>query len=363
MTTSVNIVSTGARTPIGLASLPAAAALRAQISGVREHPFIVDQVGDPIPGALDALLDPGIMGTERLISMAENALREVCEPLSGEERTSIPRLPVYLGLPEIRPGFTENDAEIVCDGIYQLKGLPIELSAVNIFAEGHAAGLSAFSAATGQIKQGAIEACLVGGVDSYFQPDTIEWLNENRQLFGANSRSGFVPGEGSGFCLLMAERIRTKLSLKALAQVLSVATDRDTKLIKTSDICLGEGLTVAVQDAISGLSPPVEKIINEIICDINGERYRSEEWGFACLRLTKYFDDPTAYQSPAGCWGDLGAASGPLFAMLACQAADRGYAKGHRTLLWASSEGGLRAAAVLNTENTGKNDRRGNGHV
>ena len=43
----------------------------------------------------------------------------------------------------------------------------------------------------------------------------------------------------------------------------------------------------------------------------------------------------------------MGAASGPLFAMLACQAAARGYAKGKRTLLWSGSESGLRSAAVL----------------
>ena len=69
---------------------------------------------------------------------------------------------------------------------------------------------------------------------------------------------------------------------------------------------------------MSGLQPPDERI-NDIYCDINGERYRSEEWGFVCLRLSQYFDNPTAYRSPAECWGDMGAASGPLFAMLACR--------------------------------------------
>lgn len=98
-----------------------------------------------------------------------------------------------------------------------------------------------------------------------------------------------------------------------------------------------------------------------MICDINGERYRGEEWGFVCLRLSQYFDDPTAYDSPADCWGDMGAASGPLFIMLACQAIARGYAKGPRALLWTSSEGGLRGAAVIET--LGKNMRAEDGHA
>ena len=37
----------------------------------------------------------------------------------------------------------------------------------------------------------------------------------------------------------------------------------------------------------------------------------------------EYFDDPAAYDSPADCLGDMGAASGPLFAMLACRATVR----------------------------------------
>lgn len=362
MAVSVHIIATGARTPLGLQAAPSAAAIRAGISKMGEHPFMIDQVGNPMPGALDAQLDSAMMGPERLIALAETALREACASLTSDSSGHHLRLPVYLGLPEPRPGFSERDVEVVQHGLTKFGGLPIQISEVNVFTEGHAAGLSALATAIKQIQQGAFEACLVGGVDSYFQLDTMEWLDENRQLAGTVSRSAFVPGEGAGFCLLMAAHAWKRLGLNALARVLAVATGKETKLIKTSDICLGEGLTTTVQDAVSGLSPATE-VISDIICDINGERYRGEEWGFVCLRLPQYFDDPTAYRSPADCWGDMGAASGPLFAMLACQAAVRGYAKGPRILLWTSSEGGLRGAAVLELETLGKNVRRGDSHV
>jgi 3-oxoacyl-[acyl-carrier-protein] synthase-1 len=359
---SVHIIATGARTPLGLRAVQSAAAVRAGITRLGEHPFMIDQVGDPMPGALDARLDPVMMGSERLLALAETALREACAPLASDTRTPHLRLPVYLGLSEFRPGFTERDVWEVQHGLTKYEGLPIEISEVNVSVGGHAAGLSALATATEQIQQGALEACLVGGVDSYFQPDTMEWLDENRQLAGAVSRSGFVPGEGAGFCLLMAERTWKRLGLSPLARILGVAIGRETKLIKTSDLCLGEGLTVTVKNAVSGLTLPTEKI-NDIICDINSERYRGEEWGFVCLRLAQYFDDPSAYRSPADCWGDMGAASGPLFAMLACQAVARGYAKGPRTLVWASSEGGQRGAAILGLEPMARNVRWGIGHV
>jgi 3-oxoacyl-[acyl-carrier-protein] synthase I len=117
-------------------------------------------------------------------------------------------------------------------------------------------------------------------------------------------------------------------------------------VINTDDICLGEGLSATVGNALSGFRPSDERI-NGIFCDINGQRYRNEEWGFVCLRLSNYFDDPTAYQSPAECWGDMGAASGPLFAVLACDGLARGHAPGPRIMLWTSSEKGRRSAAVV----------------
>jgi len=129
--------------------------------------------------------------------------------------------------------------------------------------------------------------------------------------------------------------------------VRTVTLGQETKTIKTNGICLGEGLTKTVQAAVG--SPFEGSVINSVICDINGERYRGEEWGFVSLRLSHCFEDVTAYLSPADSWGDTGAASVPLFAVIACQAVQRGYGKGPRTLLWASSEGGLRGAALLET--------------
>jgi 3-oxoacyl-[acyl-carrier-protein] synthase I len=347
MVSSVYVIGNGARTPLGLLAAPSAAAVRASISSMQEHPFMADRSGKAIVGALDQGLDPTLIGPDRLLALAEPALGEACGPLRDAPGT--PRqLPLYLGMAEFRPGFSERDVKQITHGLGQIVGLPTTLSVASVFTEGHAAGLSALKMAVDQIQQEACEACLVGGVDSYFHPDTIAWLDQNRQLASTTARSAFMPGEGAGFCLLMAEHAWKRLGLTPLARVLGVSVGREAKLIKTPAVCLGEGLTDTVRRAVESLRAP-PAMINDVICDINGERYRGEEWGFVCLRLSQYFDDPTSYQSPAVCWGDMGAASGPLFAMLACQAAVRRYAKGPRTLVWASSEGGLRAAAVLDT--------------
>ncbi len=288
-----------------------------------------------MPAAMDSRLDPALFGFQRFVELAKRALEEITASLPTVASAPIP---LYLALPEIRPGFSKEDAIAI------QSALPC--SEVNLIIEGHAAGLAAFQLATGKIESGELEACLVGGVESYFHPDTMEWLDSNRQLIGSVSRSGFVPGEGAGICLLMSETAAYHHGLRPLAWVAATATGRETKLIKTSDVCLGEGLTAVVKEATAALEIPAESV-TDIICDMNSERYRAEEWGFVCLRLSLQMANPTDYISPADCWGDMGAASGPLFAMLACQASARKYAKGPRALLWASSEGGLRGAVLL----------------
>ncbi|SAK74035.1 3-oxoacyl-(acyl carrier protein) synthase [Caballeronia hypogeia] len=348
MANPIHIAGVGARTPVGLQAASAAAAVRAGIAGLIEHPYMVDCTGAPMPCAPDAQIDPEIVGSERFILLAEGALREACEPLEDVRRQQL-AIPLFLGLPEIRPGFPEQDALAIRSGVARFEGLPIRLSAVTAFIEGHASGLSALTAAVRQLNQGSFEMCLVGGVESYLNADTMEWLDENRQLAGTVSRSGFIPGEAAGFCLVMTDQCRRRLGLNSLAAVQACAIGKEAKLIKTQDICLGEGLSATVRNALDGVVLSGERI-TDIYCDINGERYRGEEWGFVCLRHSNYFDDPLDYVSPANLWGDVGAASAPLFMMLACQATARGYAKGPRTMLWVSSEKGLRAAAVLETE-------------
>lgn len=343
--TKVNIVSNGARTPLGPAVAPSAAAVRAALRAAVEHPFMISLLGEPIVGALEPGLDPKLMGPKRLLALAETAIGEACRPLelAGASR---PRLALHLALPEIRPGFTTQDVDAIRAGIEQNEELASHISRVNVFPQGHAAGILALEAGAKQIEQGAAEACLVGGIDSYFHPDTLSWLDENRQLAGGASRAGFIPGEGSGFCLLANDRVRDQLRCRSSLRLRTVALGNESQLIKTEENCLGEGLSLAVKEAVGGLRTPDERI-NAIYCDINGERYRATEWAFVCLRLSRYFDDPTGYVSPAECWGDTGAASIPLFAMLACEAAGRGYSRGPRSLLWASSEAGRRGAVVL----------------
>src|SRR4029077_19746565 len=116
-----------------------------------------------------------------------------------------------------------------------------------------------------------------------------------------------------------------------------------TKLIKTGTVCLGDGLT-ALFRALAGEPPTVKA--DHLYCDMNGEPYRADEFGFAIIRAGGLFRDSSAFTAPADCWGDVGAASGPLFLVLIDAATRKGYAPGQVLAAFTSSESGERCGFV-----------------
>jgi 3-oxoacyl-[acyl-carrier-protein] synthase-1 len=347
MTAPVCIAAIGARTPLGMTAAASAAAYRAAVSTFMEHAYLVDITGVPMVGAMDSEMSPYVSGAARLQALAETALVDACTVLEGVADSGT-QLPLYFCLPEERPGIAPGETAQVRESLSRVHGSRWRWSDVKAVAAGHAGGFGLMGEALYAIRSGEIEACVVGGVDSYFVPDTMEWLDLTRRLASSRTRSSFVPGEAACFCLLASEQQCRRWGLPVLGTLLSVGAAQEQARMRIGEICVGTGLTAAVGEALRRVDGPMRRV-DTIVCDINGERHRGDEWGYACLRLAEWFDDPTTYWSPADCWGDVGAASGPLFVMLACQAAERGYAPGSRFLLWCSSESGLRTAAVLDT--------------
>src|SRR3954469_18562178 len=99
----VVVVGFGCSTAVGLYPAAAAAAVRAGIDGFREHPFVVDQRGDPIVVALVPDLPEDAAAPSRLASLVERSSRQALEPLEGRPLGNRP-VSAALGLPRPRPG-------------------------------------------------------------------------------------------------------------------------------------------------------------------------------------------------------------------------------------------------------------------
>ncbi len=343
----IAIVALGACTPVGRDAWSSAAAVRAGISGFAQHPFMIDTAGEPMRVAAVPWLDITLTAAARLEALLFPAIDQALAPCASAAQGPL-RVAIALGLPSARPGLpvdiqTQMSASVNDRYAGRFAGMAS-------YCAGHAAGLLAVQAAATKLAQGDLDACVVAGVDSYIEPRTLEWLERCDQLHSAgplNNAWGFIPGEASAALLLMRESVAQATRLPVLAVVLSTGTATEPKRIKTETVCIGEGLTQAFRSALATL--PADAKVSDIYCDMNGEPYRADEFGFTALRTKESFESTSDFIAPADCWGDVGAAGGPLHLQLATIAAIKAYAKGHYALAWSSAEQGERAATLIAT--------------
>lgn len=340
----MDIIAVGARTPVGLRAESTAAAIRAGLGRIRHHPFLIDDAAEPVRVGIDARLDAALAVWQRIAVLASSAIAEVAAK-APRAVASAERMRVLLSLPEARPGFAEADAARVVEAIArEAKRLP-RLFAVETVGRGHAGVLRGLEVASERIARDEKAIYLLCGAESYLDDRTIAWLEKGNQLIKDGSRDGFTPGEAAGAVLVASEARARQIGAPALARVRGVATAVETRPTKGDADCLGEGLAKAVGAAAASLKLPREAI-DTVYCDINGERYRTEEWGLAYLRRQHLFKTAGYIFWAASC-GDVGAASGALACVLAVQSWQRKYAEGPRALVCAGSESGVRGAAIL----------------
>lgn len=339
---AAHIVALGARTAVGLRPETAAAAIRAGISRVQEHPYLVDAHGEPLRAAYDTGLDEGLSSPERMLALAEHCLHQLAAslPLRGELA-----VPLLLSTPEPRPGFAAVDEQHLERVLTRAYG-SLRIHSVRTASRGHAGGLEAIHQAAQLVSSTTHHACVVGGAESWLDPHALAWLSSRRRLPVADARSAFFPGEGACFALVLSHAARRSLGVPSLATIRGsgVATERSSLLSGLDN--LAHGLTAAVRDACASLGGAAG-LIDDIYCDLNGESYRAQEWGLAILRTHAWLRDPAGHITPADRWGDLGAATGTALAMLPIAAWQRGYDRGPLALLFAGSDAGRRAAVVL----------------
>ncbi len=337
------LVGVGAQTAVGRTVAATAAAVRAGLSAAADHPLRRDWHREPMVVCRASWLPVELAGVERSVALAIGA---ACEALAGvPDLREVRPLEIFVGLPEPRPGRPAQLEEAFADQL-RARLLPhAHVSSVTPLPAGHASGLMALAEARARILGGQADLCLAGGVESYLETETLEWIEDAGQLHSRSNPWGLIPGEAASFCLLASPRTAAALGTTSLARVIGVASAHEENRIKTETVCLARGSTQAVRAVLDPL--PTGTLVDQVICDLNGEPYRANELAFTLVRMAGRLVAPGEFLAPADCWGDVGAASGPLFAALAIEAGQRGYAKGPRHLLATSSEGGQRSAALL----------------
>jgi 3-oxoacyl-[acyl-carrier-protein] synthase-1 len=307
----------------------------------RFKPFIVGGVPDDgLPELHSELAQLPIPYREaRMLRLAEIPMQEamVSFPKGGGSIT------LLMGLPEHQTTVPLKPKDFL-DRLAKQGKVALNIASSKMFPQGRSGGLMAVKEGVERLMKNQSAFCLVGGVDSYLDVYVLGTLDMQKRVRTEANADGFTPGEGAGFLLLTTGETAGKLKLKVLGRLLAAAVGKEPGYIYSEEPYKGEGLAQTFESLFSaaGSTPPVACIY----AGFNGERHWAKELGVAVLRHRPRFAEGYQMEHPAECFGDLGAAHGPVMLGLACLGMQAGF-RPSPTLVYASSDFGDQAAVLV----------------
>ncbi|MBM4356717.1 MAG: hypothetical protein FJ096_01270 [Deltaproteobacteria bacterium] len=329
------IVSTGARTPLGLDARQSYFLLRAGFAALGEAPLGRD--GAPIVMSLDAALEPTLTGSERALALATPALLEALAGLA-------PLAPARLGLVVC----TEDERSFSEPG-----GLALELEraarrsvgrvTTTVCSRGGASLALALPRVLAELRAGRLDALVVGGVHTDFDPRAIAQLADEGRLFTAEHTAAVLPGEAAAFVGLAAHGP----ALPALAHLVGVGVgDEPARHDNDLPSAGARGLTSALFSAAEPLETCGARA-GWVLDDIGFEAFRQREWQTLLVRAAQVVGAPFRLDSLAQRLGRLGAASLPLGLTLVAEAARAGEPTAEHAFVVGTSDGGERGVVAV----------------
>ncbi len=235
----------------------------------------------------------------------------------------------------------------LADKVVRLARVPIPATRQRLIFGDQAGFVEALWTAVWALEQGKLTRCVVGGIDSYLEPDVLNALFALDILKTPDNPAGLVPGECAAFLLLETAASARARGAPILAQLggLARATESVDRTAEKPAVGVGLATAAAVTLEQLGAGPLGPRFV---IGSLNGDVHRARDWGYAAVRLQgrKLL---AAYEDwhPALSFGDVGAATGPAAACLAARAFARGYAPAPAALVWLAADDGGRGSVYV----------------
>lgn len=349
MTDTICIVGIGMMTPVGDSAAMTTTSVQAGISAYQAS-SIYNKRFQPMTMALtpeDALPPlheelekvPGLTSRQRrMLRLADKA---IAEALSASKSPISP--PLFLAGPEQIPDCPKPIDDSFLTHLHRQAKEKFNLGKSKLFAQGRASGIEAIAQAWSLLTTQAEPFVLVGGVDTCLDLYLLGTLDMHDRVLADGVMDGFCPGEGAAFLLLASSQAVEKNSLRPLAQICQPALASEPGHRYSKSPYKGEGLSQAVTTALSTLKG--EKV-NTVFSTMNGENFHAKEWGVANIRNQSSLAEKLQFEHPADCYGDPGAAAGPIMIGLAALGMNEGQVQGP-CLVYCSSEHEKRGAVCL----------------
>lgn len=203
------------------------------------------------------------------------------------------------------------------------------------------------AAAKKVLRDGSVDACVVGAADSLVEPHMVEKLRSLGLLKAPDGSEGFLPGEAAAFLLLERRDTAEKRQARIEAVIDATATSREDLHRFSGQPPTGRGLSRAISSAFETLTPPLfENWLG--IGNLNGDSWRAQDFGTALMFL-KAGGVPADFDHlfPATSFGETGAAAGAVAACVGVRGLARGYITEPAALVWLASDDGNYGAFFL----------------
>lgn len=340
-----SVFATGVRTPLGLDARSTALMLRTGLAAIGAAPIDLGD-GEPITMAHDPTFDPYVVGDERAALLARAALAGLAGSFAPGAARAL-RTRVVLALPEPLPGASPRAAG-------QLRARDLGLALREVFGDcsvdsdprGSAGLAYALPGALAALGRRDVEAVLVGGVHTDYDPEALRALDAARRLFRPDTVDAVIPGECAAFVLLGRPDLGAKLGLQPLLSIFGVASD-DGEITPESAGSSFDATALANAFRAAAVGLPTEIRLGWALGDHGLEHFRIREVYAAVTRTHTLFTAPFSIDSPPQRLGRTGAASLPLFLALAAESYRHDCAASPFGLLFAGSDRGERGAIVV----------------
>jgi 3-oxoacyl-[acyl-carrier-protein] synthase-1 len=348
---NIVITATSGVTAVGANIQQTCAAINAGITPFVEHAYITCTPSDPewdedLPTyvATAPFINPFLNTSERLTLLAIPAITDIFTQ-SKLKRTALASTGLFLALPLADNG----TKDLVLDerwlnDVKRQTGLG-GLACFKLSNTGNIGVFSLINTAIGLLNSGELEQCIIGGVDSYLIAERMAYFDQQYRVNSVRNVDGFIPGEAAGMLLLETKANANKRGVKALAQISGVGEGSEEKHFNSQLSSNGEGLTTAITNAV--LSNGVMQTVTSIYCDFNGESYYAQEWGLMHVRLASLFNSVRAFNHPADCYGNVGAASGGLLLANAVEHIQQSGAVSQNILVATANDNNQRSTILL----------------
>lgn len=335
------VSAAGAITALGHDARRTVASLRSGLDRFKETPFW-GTGEEALQAAPIESYAEGLGGMYRYEALALKALRPCLEGLSPNERE---RTVVFLGLPRPdRPGVPDNLAPTLQRTLASSLDVPPE--AVHPVLLGRASVFWSLKKAQELLQRTGLHACVVGGVDSLVNANSLHGLLDAGLL--KEEWDGFIPGEAAAF--IRVTRVPGIGCWGGSAVALAgVGTATETADGTAENPLVGVGVRAAFRSAMNDAGLP-ESEVHLCINDVNGARAAFEDEAMGWIRFFRSPRENLDVWHPASYIGETGAAVGAIELIWGSAALELGFSPGPG-ILASASDAELRTAVFMRNEN------------